>query len=384
MKKLIVPLLILSCALVLLFVIQHRWDWWKGDASHQTTNDAYVVSNQIPLSTRITGTVRRVAVDDYQSVKAGQVILEIDDTDYKATVGEADAAIAAARAQLLENQSTKRAADASIENSKSGIAQAKAAADSASAVVEAQLAQVTQTSSEYARQVKLLEARAATHQQFEQAQEARDASQATLIAKRADFQRLQDQVASSRTGLTSAEQQRQRLNAGDETLKAQIDAKTAAAAVAKVNLGYTKIYAPADGQISRLQAHPGQLVSAGMQVVDFVQNKPWVEANFQETQLTRIRVGNPADITIDAYPGRKLRAHVSDLAPASGSATALLPPDNASGNFTKVIQRVPVKLRFDNDVDATLLRPGLSAHVTIYPDRTETQPKPATAADMEK
>jgi membrane fusion protein, multidrug efflux system len=121
-----------------------------------------------------------------------------------------------------------------------------------------------------------------------------------------------------------------------------------------------------------LQVHPGQLVGAGVQVIDFVQNGAWVEANFQETQLARMRVGDLVDIKIDAYPHQSFRGHVAEIAPASGAATALLPPDNATGNFTKVIQRVPVKIILDGNVPSEILRPGLSADVAIHTDRVET------------
>jgi membrane fusion protein (multidrug efflux system) len=123
--------------------------------------------------------------------------------------------------------------------------------------------------------------------------------------------------------------------------------------------------------------HPGQLLAAGMQVVEFVQSGSWVEANYQETQLARVRIGEVADITIDAYPSKTFRAYVSEIAPASGSASALLPPDNATGNFTKVVQRIPVKLQFDNSADAGMLRPGLSAQVSIHTDQVRDIPHTA-------
>ena len=227
----------------------------------------------------------------------------------------------------------------------------------------------------------MLANRAATHQLFEQVQEARDAAQAALQSRRADLVRAKATVASSRAALAGALQQRTALNAKDAALQAQIAAKTAGVTIAQVNLAYTKIAAPADGRVGRLQVHPGQLVGAGVQVIDFVQDGAWVEANFLETQLAHVRVGDTADIKIDAYPSQILHGHVSEIAPASGSATALLPPDNATGNFTKVIQRVPVKILFDGKPSGDILRPGLSAEVTVHTDRQETTEatRPATA-----
>jgi membrane fusion protein (multidrug efflux system) len=376
-----IPILVLAVAIFLIFAIRGHWDSWTSNAVLQKTNDAYVTGDQIPLSTRISGTVQRVDVQDYQVVKAGQSIVELDHSDYQASVDEAHSAISAAHAELSANQDAKRAADASIDAAKASVEQAQAAADAAQAGIDAAQAQVTQSVSEYKRQETLLAKQAATRQQFEQIQEARDAAQAALQSRSADLMRSKAAVASSRAAVAQALQQRAALNAKDAGLQAQIAAKTAGETIAQVSLAYTKIVAPADGRIGRLRVHPGQLVGAGVQVVDFVQDGAWVEANFLETQLAHVRVGDTADIKIDAYPSQILHGHVSEIAPASGSATALLPPDNATGNFTKVVQRVPVKILFDGKPSGDILRPGLSAEVTVHTDRQETteaaQPPPA-------
>jgi membrane fusion protein (multidrug efflux system) len=367
-----IPILVLAVAIFLIFAIRGHWDSWTSNAVLQKTNDAYVTGDQIPLSTRISGTVQRVGVQDYQQVKAGQSIVELDYSDYQASVDEARAAISGAHAELSANQDAKQAADASIDAAKASVEQAQAAADAAQAGIDAAQAQVTQSVSEYQRQETLLASRAATHQQFEQVQAARDAAQAALQSRRADLMRAKAAVASSRAAVAQALQQRAALNAKDAGLQAQIAAKTAGVTIAQVSLAYTKIVAPADGRVGRLRVHPGQLVGAGVQVVDFVQDGAWVEANFLETQLAHVRVGDAADIKIDAYPSQILHGHVSEIAPASGSATALLPPDNATGNFTKVVQRVPVKILFDGKPSGDILRPGLSAEVTVHTDRQET------------
>jgi membrane fusion protein (multidrug efflux system) len=372
--SIVIPIVVLAVAVLLFVTIRGHWNSWEGDAKLQKTNDAYVTGDQIPLSTRVSGTVHSVGVQDYQAVKAGQLIVELDHSDYQATVDEAQAAIDAAKAQLAANQDAKRAADASIEAAKEAIAGAEAVAIAAQSGIDAQQAQVTQAASEYQRQTTLLAGRATTQQQFEQVQASRDASQAGLESRRADLTRSKAAVASSHAALAGALEQRAALNAQDAGLKAQIAAKQAALTVTNVSLGYTRIVAPADGRVGKLQVHPGQLVGAGVQIIDFVQNGSWVEANFPETQLARMRVGDVVDVTIDAYPSQKLHGYVSQIAPASGSATALLPPDNATGNFTKVIQRVPVKILFDGNPSQEILRPGLSAEVTVHTDRTEAVP----------
>jgi membrane fusion protein, multidrug efflux system len=381
-KKLsiVTPILVLAVAMALFFAIQGHWDLWQSSAKLQKTNDAYVTGDQIPLSTRVSGMVRRVGIQDYQSVKSGQLVVELDSSDYRATVDQAQAGIIAARAELNANQDAKHAEDASIDAAKAGIEQTQAAADAAQAGIDAAQAQVTQAASEYQRQETLLANRAATRQQFEQVREARDAAQATLQSRRADLLRANAFVASSRAALAGAIQRRAALDAKDAGLRAQITAKTAGVTIAGVNLAYTKIEAPADGRVGRLRVHPGQLVGAGVQVVDFIQDGAWVEANFLETQLAHIRIGDAADIKIDAYPSHFLHGHVSEIAPASGSATALLPPDNATGNFTKVVQRVPVKILIDANPSDSFLRPGLSAEVTVHTDRIEKSntTRPAT------
>jgi len=148
-------------------------------------------------------------------------------------------------------------------------------------------------------------------------------------------------------------------------LQADLLAKQAALAAATVNLGYTKIYAPGDGNVGERQVRPGQLVSPGTQVISFVDVMKWVQANYRETQLTNVKVGDSAELRIDQYPGKIVRGKVLEIAPASGSQFSLLPPDNATGNFTKVVQRIPVKIALDDKAFAASLRPGLSVIATV-------------------
>src|SRR5207302_4626054 len=148
-------------------------------------------------------------------------------------------------------------------------------------------------------------------------------------------------------------------------LQADLRAKQANFAVASVNIGYTKIYAPGDGTVGERQVRPGQFVSPGTQVISFVALTKWVQANFRETQLTNVKVGDPAELRIDQYPGQLIRGKVVEIAPASGSQFALLPPDNATGNFTKVVQRISVKIALEDSTVATKLRPGISVIATV-------------------
>ena len=366
-RAIIVPILVLGMAAALFFGIRSRWVREEVGSGEQRTDDAYVKAFQTPLSTRISGSVKRVAARDYQPVKAGELLVELEDADYQAVLKESQAALDAAQAEYSANQDAKRAADASIKAAQAGIEEAKASADAAQAGIDATGASLAQAQSEFDRQQGLLETKAATRQQFEQAQSARLNFVAGLSGKKADLARAQAAVKASEAGLSSAKQQRVSLNAKDQGLLAQIEAKKAAIVVAQVNVGYTKIFSPAGGSLGEFRVHPGQLVGAGQQIVDLVQSEIWIEANFRETQLGYAKSGDPADIRIDALPSKVFHGHILEIAPASGSQFALLPPDNATGNFTKVIQRVPVKISLDQDPSLTQLRPGFSAEVVIHP-----------------
>lgn len=366
-RAVIVPIVTLGVAAALLFTIRGCWTTWEGDHAEQRTDDAYVRADVTPLSTRISGTVRTVAVNDYQPVKGGQLMVQLDDDDYRAELEEAKAALAGAQAQLASNQAAKRIQDAKIQSAEASIVQATAAAGAAKAGVDAISPEVERTSLELKRQRALLAGKAATHQQFEQATAAANQYAGMLASRQADLDRAQAALASSRSALQAEERQRAALDTQDGVYRAQIQAKEAAIVVAQVNLGYTKIVAPVDGATGERHVHEGQLVAPGMQVIDLVEGDVWIQANYKETQLTNIRQGDAADIRVDAFPGVVLHGKVAEISPASGSQFALLPPDNATGNFTKVVQRVPVKIVLDPGHPLqNLLRPGFSVVVTVH------------------
>jgi membrane fusion protein (multidrug efflux system) len=371
-RAVIVPIVVLGIAVVLFLFIRSRWTTSETEAGIQKTDDAYVRADQTPLSTRISGTVRRVTVNDYQPVKAGQLLVELDDADYQAIVKEAEAALAGAKAEYSGNQDAKQAADASVSAAEASIEQARAAVAAAHAAIAATQATVDQAESEFARQQALLNNKAATRQQFEQAQAARLSVVAGLQGHQADLAKAQAAEASAQAALAGAKQQRSALNAKDAGLLAQIEARKAAITVAQVNLSYTKIFAPSDGSVGEFHVHPGQLVGVGVQVVNLVQSGVWIQANYRETQLGHVRQGDSAEVRIDALPSASFQGHVLEISPASGSQFALLPPDNATGNYTKVVQRIPVKIALDQGLDVALLRPGFSAEVAIHPSGIAT------------
>ena len=366
-KSLIIPLIVLLAAAGLLFGIAGHWTGWQGNRPEQETDDAYLRADMTPMSTRISGTVRKVNVNDYQSVKAGQTLIELDDEDYRAALNQAQAALAASKASLADNQAAKRIQDAQIDAAKAGIVQAEAAINAAKAGVASTTPELDRALTELHRQQALYDSKAATHQQLETATAQQGQLSGVVDGRKADLARAEGALATSQSQLEGAKRQREAMNTKDDVYKADIDAKKAAIVVAQVNLAYTRIAAPTDGTVGERRALAGQLVAPGTQVISLVQSEVWVQANFKETQLTNMRVGDTADVRIDTFPNRVFQGKVEQLSPASGSQFALLPPDNATGNFTKIVQRVPIKIvLFPGQPYLDRLRPGFSAVVTVH------------------
>jgi membrane fusion protein (multidrug efflux system) len=370
-KSWIIPLIVLLAAAGLLFGIAGHWTGWQASRANQETDDAYLKADVTPLSTRISGTVRRVNVGDYQSVKAGQSLIELDDDDYRAALDQSRAALAASKAALEDNQAAKRIQDAEIESATAGVVQAQAAIDAAKAGIASVSPELDRALAELHRQQALFDTKAATHQQLEAATAQEGELRGLLEARKADLARAEGALAASQSQLEAAKRQRVALNTKDDVYKADIQAKQAAIVVAQVNLAYTRIAAPADGTVGERHVLAGQLVAPGTQTIDLVQSDVWVQANFKETQLTNMQVGDSADVRVDTFPNRVFHGKVDQLSPASGSQFALLPPDNATGNFTKVVQRVPVKIvLYPGQPDLDRLRPGFSAVVTVHTRKT--------------
>jgi membrane fusion protein (multidrug efflux system) len=328
-----------------------RWDAWVGGAAVQTTNDAYVRAELTRLATRVAGEVRTVAVKDFQRVKAGDLLVEIDPADYEAQVAQADAGVAAAKAALdnLDNQ---------VELQYATIAQAEAQRVSAEArEVEAR--------QEQERQQVLTQTQAGTRQKLEQAV--------------ADYAKAQADVRASRAVIAAQRHQLEVLAGTKKQRTADLLGAQAALAAARLRLGYTKIVAPFDGVVGERQVQPGDYVNIGSNLINIVPlPNVYVIANYKETQLTRVKPGQPVEITIDTFPDQTLRGQVERVSPASGSQFALLPPDNATGNFTKVVQRIPVRIMLDKDQPLLeRLLPGMSAVTRIRVD----EPAGAARAD---
>ncbi|HTJ02014.1 MAG TPA: HlyD family secretion protein [Methylovirgula sp.] len=346
-------LYLILLAFALVAVVGYEWDWWMGSAALQTTDDAYLWSDTTPLAAKVAGYVRRVAVHDFQKVKAGDLLVEIVDDDYRAQLAQAEANVAAAQT-TIETIAAQKALQATL------IKQAEA-------TIQATQADLTRYQLEAQRQKKLLETGiASTRQIIEQAVDNEARTQAMLSLNRAQLEQQHEQ---SRV-----------LDSQEKAARATLAAQEAARDLARINLGYTRITAPVDGMVGQRLVQTGQYLNTGTQVIAIVPlPRVWVIANYKETQVTNVRIGQPARVTVDAFPGVVLHGHVDSWSPASGAQFALLPPDNATGNFTKVVQRIPVKIVLDDPELRDLLRPGMSVIATI--DTSVDRVVPAARTD---
>ena len=363
------PVLVVLLAAAIVLTIAWNWNSWEGGRIEQVTDDAYVRGDITPLSTKVAGLVKEVAVADYQSVHKGDLIVQLDDDDYNAQVAQATAAVEAARAAIEDNRRQQELADAQIERALAGVDQANAEIAAAQAGEQAVQADVVRTKAERNRQEALIQTGSTTQQTVEQAVADEQRFSAQLASREADLAQAKTGLRSNELAVEAERRSKNVLQSQQAQLIADLHAKQAALVVAKVDLGYTRIEAPTDGTVGERQVRPGQLVSPGTQVISFVSRIKWVVANYRETQLTNMKVGDPTQIRIDEYPGKVFEGHVIEIAPASGSQFALLPPDNATGNFTKVVQRIPVKIALNDDSDAAMLRPGLSVIATVRTKR---------------
>ena len=365
----VTPVLVVLLALAVLITVTRRWNSWEGGKAEQVTDDAYVRGDLTPLSTKVAGIVRSVAVSDYQPVHKGDLLVQLEDNDYRAQVAQASAAVEAARAAIDNNLRQRELQDARIQRALAGIDQAKAQIAAAQAGKDAVEAELVRARSERKRQDGLYQTHSTTQQKLEQAVADDERFAAQFASRDADLAQARAMMRSSELAAEAERRQKIVLESQEMQLAADLRAKEASLVVAQINLGYTKISAPADGSVGERQVRPGQLVSPGTQVISFVDRTRWVQANYKETQLTNVRVGDAAEIRIDMFPGQVIRGKVIEISPASGSQFALLPPDNATGNYTKVVQRIPVKIALDDSGLATRLQPGLSVIATVRTKR---------------
>lgn len=315
---------------------------WSYSQAHESTDDAQVDGDIVPVLAKVGGYVTNVAVIENQTVKEGQTVVTIDDAEYRVRLAQAEADLAAAQAAVGSGGA-----------SQAQVATASSQHQALDAQVIAAQAGNTRAQADLARMQELANKQIVSKQQLDAAQAAAEAARAQLIAAQRQASAGGAQVSNAQAGVRVAE--------------ARLAAAKAARDNAKLQLDYTKVVAPAAGMIARKQVEVGQLVSANQPLMSVVSDTGiWVTANFKETQLVDIKVGQPVEFDVDAYDGCVAKGRVESLSGATGARFALLPPDNATGNFTKVVQRVPVRIAVTKLCDNNRpLRPGLSVNVHV-------------------
>jgi membrane fusion protein (multidrug efflux system) len=379
LAKILLPVLVAAAALAGGVV------YWAG-RGHESTDDSQVEGHVASVAARVSGQVKRVLVKDNQPVKAGDVLVELDDRDFGARLAAARADRQAAQAGVLAAEKQLALAETSAHSNltvaRGGMAQASALEDTTQATIEQSRAEVTAAQarltlaeSDLHRAQKLIAEGAIPRAEMDARQSAFDQAGAALAQARARQVSAEAGLGNARGGLESSRGRLVAAQSGPvqiESARAQVEVAQArlaqadaAVAQAELNLSYTVVRAEIAGTVARRTVEPGQTVSPERPLMALVDlDDVWVVANFKEDQLGHMHAGQRAEVRIDTFGARRLAGHVESFAPGTGSRFSLLPPDNASGNFTKVVQRVPVLVRLDRRPEVAL-RPGLSAAVTV-------------------
>jgi membrane fusion protein (multidrug efflux system) len=355
-------------------------------ANQQSTDDAQVEADVVPIAARVSGQIAKRVVEDNQRVKQGDLLIQIDDADFVARLKQAEAELETARAQAAAADaqvhvvaaSAKgglQSARASFSGSSLGVANAEAQLAAAKAALARAKAEARKGDLDLQRTQQLVAGKALPRERLDNAQVAYDASQAALAQAQAQVvaatemrQLASTRVAEARGRLDQSAPIAAQIGAASanaDLAHARIKVAEAALDLARLQLGYTKIVAPADGLATRLAVQVGQMIQAGQPLAELVPERTYVIANFKETQVGRMRVGQRARVRIDAFPGVTLDAKVESIAGGTGARFSLLPPDNATGNFVKVVQRVPVRIAWSKPPELPL-QAGLSTDVTVY------------------
>jgi membrane fusion protein (multidrug efflux system) len=324
--------------------------------AHEETDDAQVEKNMNPIIPRVTGYVTKVYVKDNDFVKKGDTLFTIDDKDYVVRVEEARAALAAAEGSYA-------AAKADIGGAAAGVSVSEANIQSSRGNIEAARVRLNRATNDFNRYKNLYNNKSITKQQFEQAE-------ASMLEAQAQLRVLQQGEAASRSQRNASIARSNVSGRQTDVASANIKRAQAALDAANLNLAYTVVTASIDGQISTIDIQPGQLVQPGQSLFYIINNQEaWVVANFKETQLNKMKEGQKVSITADAYPDIEFEGVISSFSPATGARFSLLPPDNATGNFVKTIQRLPVKINLTDKNDKEkikLLRPGMNVEVDVH------------------
>jgi len=332
-KRVLFTVVLVVAAVIGIGLILWAWRLPPFQSGVEHTDNAYVRGQVTVIAPQVTGYVTAVAVQDFQAVKQGDLIATIDDRIYRQRLEQAQAALHAAQAQLSNSAQSQTSARGSVAQTEASIAGAQA--------------NVAKAQNDFNRSQTLFQGGWVAQAQVDVARTALRAAQAQLAAARA-------QEGIAQTGVTSAV-------VGRGSLEATVESAQAAVHLAEIDLANTRITAPRDGRLGEISVRQGQQVAVGTQLTALVPDALWVNANFKENQLPDIRPGQPAELSVDALGGQTLTGHVERIAPATGSEFSVIRPDNATGNFTKVAQRVPVRIRLDpNQPGLDRLAPGMS------------------------
>ncbi len=332
-KKLVFGVIaIITCLIVIIC--------WSYFSSFQSTDDAFIEGRIIKISPKVSGNIEKLYIDDNVAVKKGDLLVQIEDQDYQTKVEQLKAKLEIAKTKNGDEHSTVLAAQKQVEQSESLISETNEALNAANA--ELNLAKIS-----YDRILHLYEKGAASKQKFDEAS-------TKLATATANQKSAEDKVKKAKSALQASSAQK-------TTAKSLIDEISAMYKQAELDLSYTKIYAPVDGVITSKAIEEGTFVQRGQPLFSIVPSERWVVANFKETQLTKMKVGQPVSIKVDAFPNIKFKGQVESIQRATGSKTSLFPPENAVGSYVKIVQRVPVKIIFnDKSYEQYSIQPGMS------------------------
>lgn len=398
-SSMIVPLIALAAIAITAGIF-----WWQYASVREETDDAYIDGHITNISSRVSGTVSAVRVEENQRVEKDKLLVALDPSDYELAVEQSEAALErdsheanAARSKISQSSLSAlgktaeasgdiNAVEADIASSRAALLQVKDKVRQAESHVREQQAQLEFARSDFERYRTVYENRAVTKQQYDKARQSLDVYGAQLQQAKDNLEERRKEELMAVAGVDQAIGRLKKSHGSLTTARASehqsgIDSEQYAGTLAsqkrdqatlkqaKLQLSYTKIQAPVTGKIGKKSVEIGQRVEPGQTLMSLVQDEFWVTANFKETQVGRMRVGQPAELSIDAFGDHKFKANVESLSPASGARFSMLPPDNASGNFTKVVQRIPIRLKLNKqalDRYRDRLAPGMSCLVTVF------------------
>ena len=406
---------LMALLIVIALATPYGWRLWQYYRDHESTDDAYVVGDIIPISPRVAGAILAVRVADHQQVEAGQLLAQLDAREFEAKVQQAQAIVKVAQARLRQAElevaqqqdstssdtartsaslraarSVFRETQHEIDKAQAALRTLETAVGVAQAEVDAQDARLSMARMGFDRARQLMQDGVVSQQQYDEAQNTVDTTQAERRVAAQKLTQAQREVERARADLLTKRQSVERVRAmeaeaqavlaGSQANAQNVDIKQAEVAVmqavvlqrqadldyANLQMDYTTIRAPVAGVIAKNNAQIGQVVQAGRPLMAIVPlNKVWVEANFKETQLQQMRPGQKATLEVDAYPGEVFHGSIASISPGTGAVFSLLPPENATGNFVKIVQRVPIKIVLDDANRDLVLRPGMSVIATV-------------------